>query len=485
MTDLRPCPVRFQERLWSRDELARLALLWRTELVGRLDPMPPLTAMVMANRPESIALFFALTSLPAPLVLLGEDPRAWRSSPPLPPGTPLVLSGASEDLAGAALAIGCPPVVLTCNPSPARVSLAPRPFLASAGLVGFTSGSTGLPKPVYRSMASALQHARIVAEILELRTGDGVVGALPLSVLYGLGDALLLATILGGELGLLERFDHRSVLRLFASGRYRYFPATPLMIDVLARCPMAGPAPTAPAWVKVAGGPMPAAIFETFRDRYGAPPRPAYGTSETGILTAEIGAPAEVRAGGVGHPVPDVRIAIGDVPERSVSPGVPGRVWVATPRRMEGYGFPPDLEPRQEQGDWWPTRDLGIVDVTGRLTLLGRLDDAFKTPAGQLVNPAEVTAVLERCPGVTEAVVVAIPGATGSLVGAVASGGTGVDTAGLRQHAARHLPAWAQPEVVVLVDRLPRLPGGKTDREACLGLLLDAVAPPGTRSRSS
>ena len=86
--------------------------------------------------------------------------------------------------------------------------------------------------------------------------------------------------------------------------------------------------------------------------------------------------------------------------------------------------------------------------------------------------------MLERCPGVTEAVVVAIPGATGSLVGAVASGGTGVDTAGLRQHAARHLPAWAQPEVVVLVDRLPRLPGGKTDREACLGLLLDAVAPP-------
>ena len=87
--------------------------------------------MVMANRPESIALFFALTSLPAPLVLLGEDPRAWRSSPPLPPGTPLVLSGASEDLAGAALAIGCPPVVLTCNPSPARASPAPGPFLSA------------------------------------------------------------------------------------------------------------------------------------------------------------------------------------------------------------------------------------------------------------------------------------------------------------------------------------------------------------------
>jgi acyl-CoA synthetase (AMP-forming)/AMP-acid ligase II len=152
---------------------------------------------------------------------------------------------------------------------------------------------------------------------------------------------------------------------------------------------------------------------------------------------------------------------------------------------MEGYGFPPDLEPRQEQGDWWPTRDLGVVDATGRLTLLGRLDDAFKTPAGQLVNPAEVTAVLERCPGVAEAIVVAIPGATGSLVGAVVSRETGIDASGIRRHAARHLPAWAQPEVVVLVDRLPRLPGGKADREACLGLLLDAVAPSGTRFRSS
>jgi acyl-coenzyme A synthetase/AMP-(fatty) acid ligase len=237
--------------------------------------------------------------------------------------------------------------------------------------------------------------------------------------------------------------------------------------------------------VKAAGGPIPATVFEIFRDRYGAPPRPAYGTSETGILTAEIGAAAEVRPDRVGRPVPDVRLAIGDSPERSSPPGVPGRVWVATPRHMEGYGFPPDLEPRREQGDWWPTHDLGVVDVAGRLTLLGRLDDAFKTPTGQLVNAAEVTAVVERCPGVAEAIVVAIPGATGSLVGAVVSRETGIDASGIRQHAARHLPAWAQPEVVVLVARLPRLPGGKTDRDACLGLLLDAVAPPGTRPRSS
>jgi acyl-CoA synthetase (AMP-forming)/AMP-acid ligase II len=222
---------------------------------------------------------------------------------------------------------------------------------------------------------------------------------------------------------------------------------------------------------------MSAAVFEAFLDRYDVPPRPAYGSSETGILTADTGPAAAVRAGTVGRPVPDVRIAIGDTPTPSSSPGVPGRVWVSTPRYMEGYGFPPDLEPRQGQGEWWPTRDLGLVDGTGRLVLIGRLDDAFKTSTGQLVNPAHVTAVLERCPGVAHAAVVALPGATGSLVGAVLESAGGIDTVSIRRHAARQLPPWAQPSVVVAVPRLPRLANGKIDRQACAALLESVSTP--------
>jgi long-chain acyl-CoA synthetase len=41
----------------------------------------------------------------------------------------------------------------------------------------------------------------------------------------------------------------------------------------------------------------------------------------------------------------------------------------------------------------------------------------------------------------------------------------------LRDAADRLLPAWLQPQVVVVTDRIPRLPGGKVDRRSCLARL--------------
>jgi long-chain acyl-CoA synthetase len=471
MTGLHPPAIDFGGRTRSRDELGALAARWYRELGPRLGPAPSLVALVMDNLPESVALFFALTCFPLPVVLLGPDPRAWRSSPPLPRGTPVVLGGDAQGLEGAVGAMGCRPVAVSAS---RRAGPAPPPtpgFLASPGLVGFTSGTTGPPKPVYRSMASALRHSAVVADVLGLRPGDGIVGALPLSWLYGLGDALLLASLLGGPIGLLPRFDHRAVLRLFATERYRYFAATPMMIDVLARCPLVEATHPAPPLVKSAGGQQPLSVFDAFYRRFGSPPRPAYHASETGIITTDAAPPDRGRPETVGRPVPDVRLAIGDIPEAALPPGVPGRVWVSTPRYMEGYGFPPALEPRDERGEWRPTQDRGVIDADGYLTLLGRLDDAFKTPSGQLVDPSEVTDVLQRLPGVKGVTVVPLPARAGANVGALVAAEFGVDPVMVRRHAARLLPRWAQPQVVLVVKELPRLANGKVDRQACTTLL--------------
>jgi len=44
----------------------------------------------------------------------------------------------------------------------------------------------------------------------------------------------------------------------------------------------------------------------------------------------------------------------------------------------------------------------------------------------------------------------------------------------LRATAARTLPAWLQPKVVAVTDRLPRLASGKWDRDACHKILQSA-----------
>jgi acyl-CoA synthetase (AMP-forming)/AMP-acid ligase II len=69
--------------------------------------------------------------------------------------------------------------------------------------------------------------------------------------------------------------------------------------------------------------------------------------------------------------------------------------------------------------------------------------------------------------------VVPVQGAHGPVIGMVVEA-SGVSVPELRSVADRTLPPWLQPQIVVVTDCLPRLPGGKADRRACVALLEQA-----------
>src|SRR5262249_17933121 len=149
-------------------------------------------------------------------------------------------------------------------------------------------------------------------------------------------------------------------------------------------------------------------------------------------------------------------------------------VWFKSPWYMEGYGFPPDLLPRAGRQGWWPTADVGSLDASGYLTLAGRADDCFKTSAGHLVNPGEIVQVLTREQGVREIVVIPVHRPSGPVVGVLAEAERAVTAEMLRAAAARALPAWLHPQVLVVAGELPRLANGQLDREACHAMLKGA-----------
>jgi long-chain acyl-CoA synthetase len=434
---------------------------------------PPLgasapAAMVMSNDPRSVALFFALSSRPAPLILLPPDLRPWRSEPPLPAATRLVLLETERDLEPDARALGVQVITLG-EPGRPRLS-SPRPsFMTMPGVVLFTSGSTNRPRPVYRSTSAALAMAHAVTTALGLSRGSGVIATLPLSRAFGLNQGLIAAAVLGGSLALLERFDHNALLHLFASGEYRYWAGTPMMADVLGRCRVAGSHGAPP--VCLIGGRVPADVGRRFNARFGVPLRWYYGSTETGSVSVDTSAAALVRSDATGRPLPGVGVRIGD-PETPYPAGVPGRVWVSSPRYlMQGYGFPPDLAAPETVNGWWATPDAGSLDESGVLVIAGRLDDCFRTDAGHLVNPGAVSAALERYPGVTDSVVVPIPTAAGLVLGVLVQSEAPVSPDGLRGHLRRSVPAWSQPHVVETTTALPRLASGRIDRRACIGIL--------------
>jgi acyl-CoA synthetase (AMP-forming)/AMP-acid ligase II len=272
---------------------------------------------------------------------------------------------------------------------------------------------------------------------------------------------------------LQERFDHRAVIDLFRSGRYAYWPAIPLMADVVSRARVDDARPRAPRMCTVTGGGLSATIFRAFRDRFGVALRSAYGATEAGLVAVPQDDEG-LDPDDVGTPMPGVSVSIGEAPGAAPRAGEAGRIWVKSPWYADGYGFPPSLERPEMCDGWYATPDVGALDARGRLALFGRLDDCFKTAGGRLVSAARIASVACHCPGVEDAHALPVRGAMGTAIGLLVSGHA-VTTDAIRHHLAAHLPEWSWPRDIRIVSGLPRLAGGKVDRTACAAILAEPI----------
>src|SRR5437667_11088235 len=101
-----PPSIVFKGRRRPSAEVAAVAAGWLESIHAFVSRDVRLTAMVMTNHPDAVALFFALSSLPHPVILYHADPRAWRSAPPVPSDTPLFIPPPLRDMARAGDALG-------------------------------------------------------------------------------------------------------------------------------------------------------------------------------------------------------------------------------------------------------------------------------------------------------------------------------------------------------------------------------------------
>jgi len=173
---------------------------------------------------------------------------------------------------------------------------------------------------------------------------------------------------------------------------------------------------------------------------------------------------------------------------RPVPAGVPGELCLGGGGLTRGYLGRPDLtagrfvpDPFGPPGSrLYRTGDLARWLPDGRLDLLGRIDDQVKI-RGFRVEPGEIEAVLESCPGVRQAAVVVrdLPSGERSLAGCLAGvAGEGPDPRSLRALLIQQLPAHMVPAELIVLDDLPLSPNGKVDREALKRRLAGRPAEP-------
>jgi len=142
-------------------------------------------------------------------------------------------------------------------------------------------------------------------------------------------------------------------------------------------------------------------------------------------------------------------------------------VWVRSPYVASRYLRPRTAGPWRREGSWHTVGDLARPGTDG-WWLLGRGGAAVST-GGHTVVVAEVEAVLREVPGVRDVVVLGLPhDRLGEVVAAVVVPGTGSVRALRRrlEAAARALPAPARPRRWRRAASLPLLASGKVDRQA-------------------
>ncbi len=236
-------------------------------------------------------------------------------------------------------------------------------------------------------------------------------------------------------------------------------------------------------------------ILAQVEDELGVPGTiTGYGMTETTTVVTRNrwDDPRKVRHATQGWPLPDLEVAIIDPATLAPMPaGEPGEIWVRGYSIMLGYYKKPEETGRAINPEGWlRTGDWGRQDETGRVTLLGRLGDTYKS-RGFNVSPAEVEAVLERHPCVEACAVVGVPDDRHGEVGiafVVAATGEGVQESELLGYLKPKIAAYKMPARVFFIEALPLTSGtGKVQKFKLRGEALErlGLVPPETRRPTS
>jgi acyl-CoA synthetase (AMP-forming)/AMP-acid ligase II len=154
--------------------------------------------------------------------------------------------------------------------------------------------------------------------------------------------------------------------------------------------------------------------------------------------------------------------------ELACAPGESGYVWLNTPALMKGYFRRDDLTARAVVDGWFMTGDIGFLDEAGRLVLRGRERDEINK-GGMKIYPADVDAVAERFPGVSDVCTFALDDPIyGQSVGmaVVLQNGSDQTLRALYVWMKSHLAEHKLPSRWWVLEAIPRTSRGKVNRDA-------------------
>jgi acyl-CoA synthetase (AMP-forming)/AMP-acid ligase II len=215
--------------------------------------------------------------------------------------------------------------------------------------------------------------------------------------------------------------------------------------------------------------PVPASLIRR-ADAAGITAYRSYGSSEhPTVTTGSVADSLDRRAATDGRLIAGNEIRIVDADGRDVPAGQDGEILTRGPELFTGYSDAALNTAAFLPGRWFRTGDVGRLDADGYLTVTDRLKDII-IRGGENISSKEVEDLLITHPAVADVAVIAAPDPVmGERVCAVVvtRPGSSFDVAQARAHfAAAGVARQKTPEVVMLMDELPRTPSGKVRKDA-------------------
>jgi acyl-coenzyme A synthetase/AMP-(fatty) acid ligase len=389
----------------------------------------------------------------------------------------MVTGEASEQVAVDRL--GVTALISAQAPKPAAVdSISFAELTGGAGHVGapaakrddlldivFTSGTTGLPKPV--ASTHAQWSGLVRPEIMASRTRR-VVGhtGIPIALSGGLHGVMLthlargVTSLLGRTpVSLLDgcRAMCPNELHLSPYSARAFVAVMPLGEEWAERVTI----------IRVVGGPVPGAVARGLSERF---PRARvislYGLTEGGAAVCVRVVDQRRYQDSIGRPVGGTEVRVVDREGQELPHGQVGEVAVRVAGRPALAYFTGDaLNKNSFQDGWVRTGDIGFAAVNGEVRLVGRDQEMIFLRGGRLRPEAVEEILSRRIPPDTEFTVVGLPSQGGfDRIAVFIAGEPGApEMTALTQRLAG-IKGPFRPAVVRVVPEIPRGPFGKPRR---------------------
>ncbi|MHC5002012.1 MAG: AMP-binding protein [Planctomycetota bacterium] len=328
----------------------------------------------------------------------------------------------------------------------------------------YTSGTSGRPKGVM------LTSGNLAANVDQCRRWVGfdeshvLLGVLPQFHSFGLTVLTLLPLTVGSRVAYTARFMPKRMLDLMKKHRPTALIAIPSMYGALLAAKSAKAEHFESIKYLVSGGePLPEAVFDGFRERFGVTINEGYGLTETGPVTNWC-RPDEFRRRSVGRPLPDIIETIKGSDGQVLDAGQEGEICIKGPNVMPGYYHLPDETAAvfDDEG-FFRTGDMGRMDEDGHLYITGRIKEMLII-GGENVFPREIEEVLNKHASVAASAVIGMHDPSRGEVALafveLADGATFDETA-LRSHCRESLAQYKVPRDIRVLEQLPRNPTGK------------------------